>query len=80
MNPTHPQRIDDMGPEEKLRNELLYTYEAYCELFVEIVKYLRSNFPSLGKGLPLPDQSDASKILVSKSAARSNGLVRRFKT
>ncbi len=80
MSSTHPQRIDEIGPVEELRNELLSTYEAYCELFAEIVKYLKSDFSSLGKGLPRPDRSDANKILVSRSACRANGLVRRFET
>jgi hypothetical protein len=71
MNSMHPQGIETMTAEEKLRQELLRTYEEYCQLLLEVIHHLSPDAPSLWSNVQVTDLNDAHKVLVSRSTITS---------
>jgi hypothetical protein len=71
MNSMHPQGIETITAEEKLQEELLQTYEEYCQLLLEIINHLGPGAALLRSDLPVTDLSYAHKVLVSRSTNTS---------
>lgn len=66
----HPQGIETLTAEEKLRHELLRTYEEYYQLLLEIINSLSPDTARLRSDLPVTD------FLIDKptiNVAQSNG-------
>ena len=70
MNPMHPEGIETITAEEKLREELLQTYEEYCQLLLEIVNHLTPspNAEYSGSDLPVADLSKARDYVPCKGS------------